>query len=98
MIRLENVCKNFGDLQVLKNVNLEVKKGEFLSIMGPSGCGKSTLLNIIGLLDNPSSGTIEINGIPTEKMKDKQFMKKFADEMVKVVNGFHDVLKEEKII
>ena len=76
MIKLNGINKVYRtkeiETQALENVNLEVKKGEFLSIMGPSGCGKSTLLNIIGLLDNPSSGTIEINGIPTEKMKDKQ--------------------------
>ena len=76
MIKLNGINKVYRtkeiETQALENVNLEVKKGEFLSIMGPSGCGKSTLLNIIGLLDNPSSGTIEINEIPTEKMKDKQ--------------------------
>lgn len=56
----------------LENVNLTVNKGEFLSIMGPSGCGKSTLLNIVGLLDSPTSGVIEINGVHTEHMKDKE--------------------------
>ena len=50
------------ETQALENVNIEVKKGEFLSIMGPSGCGKSTLLNIMGLLDEPTSGTIELCG------------------------------------
>ena len=60
------------ETQALENVNLEVKKGEFLSIMGPSGCGKSTLLNIMGLLDSPTSGTIEINGTRTENMGDKE--------------------------
>jgi putative ABC transport system ATP-binding protein len=53
-------------------VNLTVDRGEFLSIMGPSGCGKSTLLNIMGLLDAPTTGTIEINGTHTEGMKDKE--------------------------
>jgi putative ABC transport system ATP-binding protein len=56
----------------LENVNLNVEKGEFLSIMGPSGCGKSTLLNIMGLLDAPTTGAIEINGSRTEGMKDKE--------------------------
>ena len=56
----------------LENVNLKVDRGEFLSIMGPSGCGKSTLLNIMGLLDAPTAGTIEINGTHTEGMKDKE--------------------------
>lgn len=61
MIKLENVTKNYGSgeaaTQVLKNINLEIKSGEFISIMGPSGSGKSTLLNILGTLDVPSSGT-----------------------------------------
>ncbi len=60
------------ETQALENVNLEVKQGEFLSIMGPSGCGKSTLLNIMGLLDSPTSGTIEINGVRTDTMSDKE--------------------------
>lgn len=56
----------------LENVNLNIDKGEFVSIMGPSGCGKSTLLNIIGLLDTPTSGTVDINGTQTGKMKDSE--------------------------
>lgn len=56
----------------LENVNLSVERGEFLSIMGPSGCGKSTLLNIMGLLDTPTAGTVEINGVSTAGMKDKE--------------------------
>ncbi|MCM1313523.1 MAG: ABC transporter ATP-binding protein [Bacteroides sp.] len=60
------------ETQALENVNMTVNKGEFLSIMGPSGCGKSTLLNIIGLLDNPTSGTIELCGTVIDpKMSDK---------------------------
>ena len=76
MIKLTQINKIYRtdeiETQALENVNLEVKKGEFLSIMGPSGCGKSTLLNIMGLLDNPTSGTIEINGTRTENMGDKE--------------------------
>lgn len=54
----------------LENVNISIEKGEFVSIMGPSGCGKSTLLNIIGLLDAPTSGTVEIDGKTTTGMRD----------------------------
>lgn len=54
----------------LENVNISIEKGEFVSIMGPSGCGKSTLLNIIGLLDAPTSGTVEIDGKTTTGMSD----------------------------
>ena len=74
MIKLTGINKIYRtdeiETQALENVNLEVKKGEFLSIMGPSGCGKSTLLNIIGLLDAPTSGSIEINGTNVSGMKD----------------------------
>ena len=76
MIKLTGINKIYRteeiETQALENVNLEVQKGEFLSIMGPSGCGKSTLLNIMGLLDSPTSGTIEINGTRTENMSDKE--------------------------
>ncbi len=76
MIKLTGINKIYRteeiETQALENVNLEVKTGEFLSIMGPSGCGKSTLLNIMGLLDSPTSGTIEINGTSTENMNDKE--------------------------
>ena len=66
MITLTSLSKIYRTNEIetvaLENVNLKVDRGEFLSIMGPSGCGKSTLLNIMGLLDAPTAGTIEING------------------------------------
>ena len=75
MITLTSLSKIYRTNEIetvaLENVNLKVDRGEFLSIMGPSGCGKSTLLNIMGLLDAPTAGTIEINGTHTEGMKDK---------------------------
>ena len=76
MIKLTDINKIYRTNEIetlaLENVNLDVIKGEFVSIMGPSGCGKSTLLNIMGLLDAPSSGKIEINGTSVESMKDKE--------------------------
>ena len=76
MIKLSGINKIYrtNEIETLarENVNLDVEKGEFVSIMGPSGCGKSTLLNIMGLLDAPSSGKIEINGTSVENMKDKE--------------------------
>ena len=76
MIKLTGINKIYRTNEIetlaLENVNLDVEKGEFVSIMGPSGCGKSTLLNIMGLLDAPSSGKIEINGTSVENMKDKE--------------------------
>jgi len=76
MIRLMNLEKVYRTKEIetvaLENVNIEVKEGEFLSVMGPSGCGKSTLLNIIGLLDIPTNGSVEINGIKTEGLNDSE--------------------------
>lgn len=76
MIKLRGVNKiyrtNEIETQALENVNIEIEKGTFVSIMGPSGCGKSTLLNIIGLLDTPTSGTVEIAGVDTSGLKDSQ--------------------------
>lgn len=75
IIKLSGINKIYRtdevETQALENINIEVEKGEFLSIMGPSGCGKSTLLNIMGLLDNPTSGSIELcNTIIDPKMSD----------------------------
>ena len=76
MIKLTGINKIYRTNEIetlaLENVNLDVAKGEFVSIMGPSGCGKSTLLNIMGVLVARSSGKIEINGTSVESMKDKE--------------------------
>lgn len=76
MIKIENLSKVFRTEEVettaLNNVSLEVKESEFVAIMGPSGCGKSTLLNIIGLLDNPTSGSYYFNGQEVGHLKEKQ--------------------------
>lgn len=73
----------------LENVNLDVDKKEFVSIMGPSGCGKSTLLNIIGLLDTPTSGTVEIEGTLTGKMKDRELAAFRNKNLGFVFQSFH---------
>jgi putative ABC transport system ATP-binding protein len=76
MIKVENITKIFLTKEVetaaLDQVSLQVSQGEFVSIMGPSGCGKSTLLNIMGLLDQPTEGTLLINGTDVSSMQDKQ--------------------------
>ena len=93
MIKLTGINKIYRteeiETQALENVNLEVQKGEFLSIMGPSGCGKSTLLNIMGLLDSPTSGTIEINGTRTESMNDKELAAFRNQTLGFVFQSFH---------
>ena len=62
MIKIEHLSKNFGDLEVLRDINLEVKEGEVVCIIGPSGSGKSTLLRCINRLETPSGGTILYEG------------------------------------
>ena len=75
MIKIENLCKTFRTTEVetiaLNKVNLEVKEKEFVAIMGPSGCGKSTLLNILGLLDNPTSGNYYLDNKEVGHLKEK---------------------------
>lgn len=75
MIKLENITKIFRtdevETRALNNVSLEVRQGEFIAIMGPSGCGKSTLLNILGLLDNPTSGNYTLDGKEVGHLKEK---------------------------
>ena len=77
MLKLKNICKSYktGDFfqQVLKDVNLEFRKNEFVSILGPSGSGKTTLLNIIGGLDRYDKGDLIINGKSTKKFKDRDW-------------------------
>ena len=92
-ISLKNINKVYRtdeiETQALENVNIEVQKGEFVSIMGPSGCGKSTLLNIIGLLDNPSSGEITINGTQVLSLKDKELSSFRNRNLGFVFQSFH---------
>lgn len=93
MIKLTNLEKVYRTKEIetvaLDNVNMEVRKGEFLSIMGPSGCGKSTLLNIIGLLDTPTGGTVEIRGVNTARMNDKQQAAFRNEQLGFVFQSFH---------
>ncbi len=76
MIKTNNLQKIFRTEEVetraLTEVNIEINKGEFVAVMGPSGCGKSTLLNILGLLDNPTSGEYYLNGNEVSKFKESQ--------------------------
>ena len=93
IIKLEGITKVYRTTEVettaLENVNLTVRKGEFLSIMGPSGCGKSTLLNLMGLLDLPDQGKILINEMETTQKKDGE-KAEFRNKMLGFVfQSFH---------
>jgi len=93
MIRLSKVSKTYRTDKVetlaLKDVDLHVKKGEFVAMMGPSGCGKSTLLNLIGLLDRPGQGSIEVEGIPITRYRDKQVAKLRNSTFGFIFQSFH---------
>ena len=93
VIKLEGVEKIYRTKEIetvaLENVNLTVEEGEFVSVMGPSGCGKSTLLNLIGLLDNPTKGTVDLLGSSTAGMKDSG-MSEFRNRNIGFVfQSFH---------
>ncbi|MBF9254519.1 ABC transporter ATP-binding protein [Pontibacter sp. 172403-2] len=93
MITLSNIEKVYQTKTIetvaLQHVNLTVPKGEFLSVMGPSGCGKSTLLNIMGLLDVPSKGIVEINGQPIKSYKDKELAHLRNEKIGFVFQSYH---------
>ena len=91
MIHLEGITKSFGSLQVLKGIDLEIAKGEIVSIVGPSGAGKTTLLQIMGTLDSPDTGTINVDGTNVSKMKEKE-LSAFRNKHIGFV--FHQLLPE----
>ena len=93
MIEINNVTKSFGSLQVLKGINLNIDKGEVVSIVGPSGAGKTTLLQIIGTLDKPDNGLILINGKDITALKQKQ-LADFRNQHLGFVFQFHQLLPE----
>lgn len=93
MIKLENISKTYQADKVetlaLKDINLHVKKGEFVSIMGPSGCGKSTLLNVIGLLDQPGSGSVSVDGAAVTSYRDKDVSRLRNQTFGFIFQSFH---------
>ena len=93
MIEVKNIHKSFGTLEVLKGVNLTVKKGEIVSIIGKSGAGKTTLLQIIGTLDKPDSGSIMINGVDVFALKEKE-LADFRNRHIGFIFQFHQLLPE----
>ena len=93
MINAENIVKSFGNLKVLKGINLSIKKGEIVSVVGASGAGKSTLLHIIGTLDKPDSGTIRFDERLLDSLSDNQ-LSKFRNKHIGFVFQFHHLLPE----
>ena len=93
MIDIKNITKSFGSLQVLKDIDLHINKGEVVSIVGPSGAGKTTLLQIIGTLDSPDSGDITIDGIDVRKLNQKK-LADFRNKHIGFVFQFHQLLPE----
>ena len=93
MIDIKNITKSFGSLQVLKGIDLSIEKGEIVSIVGPSGAGKTTLLQIIGTLDRPDTGTINIDGVDITSVSEKK-LSDFRNQRLGFVFQFHQLLPE----
>ena len=88
MIEIQGITKSFGELQVLKGINLIIYKGEVVSVVGPSGAGKTTLLQIMGTLDKADSGSVAINGIEVGSLKEKE-LSAFRNRHIGFVFQFH---------
>lgn len=93
MIQATHINKNYGDLQVLKDISLEINQGEVVSIVGPSGAGKTTLLQILGTLDRPDSGTLRYGDTEVSNLKEKE-LARFRNEHIGFVFQAHHLLPE----
>ena len=93
MIEIKDIHKSFGNLEVLKGVNLRVDRGEIVAIIGKSGAGKTTLLQIIGTLDYPDKGQIIIDGTDVFALKDKE-LAQFRNQHIGFIFQFHQLLPE----
>lgn len=93
MIQAKNIHKSFGDLEVLKGVELNITKGEIVSIVGPSGAGKTTLLQILGTLDKPNAGEVLVDNIDFSKLGEKE-LAAFRNKHIGFIFQFHQLLPE----
>ena len=93
MLIAQNIIKSYGDLKILKGVNLEVNKGEIVSIVGASGAGKSTLLHIIGSLDKPDQGSVEINNTEITSLNSRN-LSAFRNKNIGFIFQFHHLIPE----
>lgn len=89
LLQLNKVSKIYGNVHALKDIDISVEQGEWVSVMGPSGSGKTTLLNIIGCMDTPSSGSVLIDGIDVSKLTPKQLTEIRRDKIGLVFQQFH---------
>ena len=97
MISIKNITRDFGTLQVLKGIDLDINRGEILSIVGPSGAGKTTLLQIIGTLDRATSGSVMFDGEDVMRYKDTQ-LAQFRNRHIGFVFQFHQLLPEFSVL
>jgi lipoprotein-releasing system ATP-binding protein len=93
MLEAVQLKKKYGKLEVLKGVDLSIRKGEVVSITGASGAGKSTVLHLLGTLDRPDSGTIKLNDQPVEQLKGKE-LARFRNQSIGFIFQFHHLLPE----
>jgi lipoprotein-releasing system ATP-binding protein len=93
MLQARGIKKSYGNLQILKGVDLDVKRGEIITIIGASGAGKSTLLHIIGTLDSPDHGTVRLNNVDVHSLSSKK-MSAFRNEQIGFIFQFHHLLPE----
>lgn len=93
MIQLRNISKSYDRLQVLKDISLDIRRGELLAIVGPSGAGKTTLLQILGTLDRPDHGDVLYDEVEVSKMKDSE-QSRFRNQNIGFVFQFHQLLPE----
>src|SRR6478672_6920934 len=93
MLKATNIEKYYGKLHVLKGVDIEIQKGEIVSIVGSSGAGKSTLLHILGTLDTADKGTVTLNNLPVTNLKGNA-LAKFRNKHIGFVFQFHHLLPE----
>ncbi|TNE53436.1 MAG: ABC transporter ATP-binding protein [Bacteroidetes bacterium] len=93
MLKASGIYKRFGDLEVLSDVNLEIKEGEVVSIVGSSGAGKTTLLQILGTLESPDQGSVQINGTDPFSLSEKK-LARFRNQEIGFIFQFHQLLPE----
>jgi lipoprotein-releasing system ATP-binding protein len=93
MIELRDITKKFGTLQVLKGIDLTIGQGEVVSIVGPSGAGKTTLLQIMGTLDRPDTGSVSINGVRIDNLRERE-LAAFRNNHIGFVFQSHQLLPE----